>query len=90
MRTRNYKADLEELADGYEDARAEEFSTQFYDFIKETVKDEYVLTEDDIQGFIDSFDFLGEDEWCASEYQSRMESFEDAKYEEMKDERCGL
>ncbi len=89
MRTTTYKADLEELADEYQDARDAEFTTQFRDMF---MNNGYMLdiTEDDIQGFIDSFDFLGEDEWCASEYQSRMESFEDAKYEEMKDERCGL
>ena len=89
MRTRKYKADLEELADSYQEARDEEFNNEFVKFFAELII-EGNITEDDIQGFLDSFDFLGEDEWCASEYQSRMESFEDAKYEEMKDERCGL
>ena len=100
MRTRNYKADLEELEDGYEEAREVEFDQQFRDFISEfvqvgTIHEEHnsllpTITEDDIQGFLDSFDFPDVDEWCASEYESRRDSFEDAKYEEMKDERMGL
>ena len=84
--TRQYKADLEELADEYWEARDEAFNNEFVKFFAELII-EGNITEDDIQGFMDSFEFQSEDEWCASEYQSRMESFEDAKYEEAKDER---
>ena len=108
--TRQYKADLEELADGYQEARDEAFGQQFRDFVEEFIEefidvDTGVLmdinkddiqefmdsfdfpNEDDIQGFMDSFDFPDEEQWAIDEYQSRLESFEDAKYEEMKDRR---
>ncbi len=94
MRTRKYKADLEEVAEGYQDARDYEFNQQFRDtlFIQgvNTNLEHWEVTEEDIQGFMDSFTFPDEDEWCDNELQSRMESFEDAKYEEMRDERRGL
>ena len=82
MRTRNYKADLEELEDDYQEARDHEFSYQFYQYFK---PEGGTITEDDVQGFLDSFEFPDVADWCVSEYQSRLESFEDAKYEEMKD-----
>ena len=43
------------------------------------------LTEDDIQGFIDSFTFDSEEEWCINEYESRLDSFNDQKYQEFKE-----
>jgi len=82
--TRQYKADLEELADGYWEARDEEFDQQFRDFLL-TIKEPENITEDDIQGFIDSFDFPSEDQWAIDEYESRRDSFYDAKYEEYKE-----
>ena len=83
--TRQYKADLEELADGYQEARDYEFNQQFKDtFFKDD------LTEEGVQGFLDSFDFPSESDWAVDEYESRRDSFYDAKYEEMRDERNGL
>ena len=86
-RTRNYKADLEELEEGYEDARNTEFLEQFKDIFYEdnSLND---ITEDDIQGFLYSFTFPDVADWCAAEYESRRDSFEDAKYQEFKDERA--
>jgi len=87
MRTRNYKADIEKISEGYEDAKDKEFNTQFRDFVgDETI----FITEDDIQGFLDSFTFPEEFEWAASEYESQRDAYEDAKFEEMRDERMGL
>jgi len=74
----NYKADIEELADSYQDARDEAFDEQFRDFLK-TIEEPENITEDDVQGFIDTFEFAEEWDWCASEYESRRDSFEDAK-----------
>ena len=94
--TRQYKADLEELADGYQEARDVEFSIQLKDFLEDFITHDYGnawnigITEDDVRGFIDSFDFPSESDWCADEYESRRDSFEDAKYEQMRDERMGL
>ena len=94
MRSRNYKADLEELADEYQEARDEEFNDQFKDFILpggvNTNTEKMFYTEDDVQGFIDSFTFPDEEQWCTDEYESRRGSFEDAKYEEEKERRMGL
>ncbi len=93
-RTRDYIADLEELEGEYQEARNEEFREQLEDFLEKyvdgaagNVKD---ITEDDLQGFLDSFTFLDEAVWCAAEYESRRDSFEDARYEEEKDRRMGL
>ena len=85
MRTRNYKADLEELADGYQEARDEEFMNQWNDFLSDRGYPENSISMDDMQGFIDSFDFPDEYQWCADEYESRRDSFEDAKYQEWKE-----
>ena len=93
--TRNYKADIEELGEGYQEARDEEFNQQFRDFISDYIQVGTIHTEansllptiakDDVQGFIDSFAFTDVADWCASEYESRRDSYEDAKYEEMKE-----
>ena len=87
MRTRNYKANLDEIAEGYQNARDCEFDTELTTFIRETKEEYGVVTEDDVQGFVDSFDFPDEYEWAAAEYESQRDSYYDAKYEEMKDER---
>ena len=78
-----------EFDDGYQEARDEKFNSQFNDFLEELSINE-PTTEDDVQGFIDSFTFPDEDQWCADEYESRRDSFEDAKYEEEKERRMGL
>ena len=94
MRTNTYKANLELIAEGYEEARDIEFDIQFRDMFNEYFLTEkgmkIVITEDDIQGFIDSFDFPDEDEWCEDELESQRDAFEDAKYEEYKDRKMGL
>jgi len=94
MRTKNYKAELEKLSDDYQDARDFEFTEQLTQFLSEyiyfpttNVVELKEITEDDLTGFIDSFDFPEEWDWCMSEYESRLDTFQDAKYEEMKDER---
>jgi len=90
MRTNTYKANLELIAEGYEDAKSEEFYSSLMLFISKTRKETGAVTEDDIQGFIDSFDFPDEFEWCEDELESQRDAFEDAKYEEYKDRKMGL
>ena len=87
MRTRNYKAEIERISQGYETARDCEFDTQLNDFIMETREEHGVVTEDDIQGFIDSFTFKEEFEWCADELELELADIADLKYQQMKDER---
>ena len=88
--TRQYKADLEAIAEGYQTARDCEFDTQLTDFIRETRETEGVVTEDDIQGFLDNFTFEDEYDWCFNEYEEQRLAFEDAKYEESRDREMGL
>ena len=88
--TRYYKADLEAIAEGYQTARDNEFDTQLMDFIKETRELEGVVTEDDLQGFLDNFTFEDEYDWCFNEYEEQRLAYEDAKYEEERDRKMGL
>ena len=91
MRTNNYKDRLEELAEGYEEARDEAFDTEFKEEFKKHFGTKLGLhvsiTEDDVQGFLDSWTFPNEADWCADEYQNELETIGDIKYQEMKDER---
>ncbi len=84
MRTRNYKAKLEEYEKQYQEARDEEFNDQFVDFITGTPTDDK-LTEDDVQGFLDSFTFPDEVDWCADQLQSEIDTIGDQKYQEWKE-----
>ena len=93
MRTRDYKADIEKISEGYQEARDEEFNDQFRDFLCDeeyVMKSNTIITEDDVQGFLESFTFPEEFEWSASEYESQIDAYEDAKFESFKDERLGL
>ena len=91
MRTRDFKARAEELTDGYEEARDAEFNSQFLDFILPPggVKDCKAIsfTEDDVQGFLDSFDFPEQWDWAYDKVQSELDDIGDQKYEQMRDER---
>jgi len=83
--TLDYKETLELIGVHYEDARNDEFDAQLMDFIKNTRETNGVVTEDDLQGFIDSFTFPEEFEWCANEYNKYVGAYEDEKYEEQRD-----
>jgi len=87
IKRKNYKSDLDEIAEGYQVARDCEFDTKLTDFIRKTREADGVVTEDDIQGFIDSFEFIEENEWCEMEYAEQIGAFEDVKYNEIKDKR---
>ena len=89
MSTRQYKADLADIAEGYQTARDNAFDTQLTDFIRETREAEGVVTEDDIQGFLDNFTFEDEYEYCFNVYEEQREAYEDAKYEEYRDKQMG-
>ena len=84
MRTKNYKAKIEEYIDKYQEARDDAFNDEFVDFITGTPTDDK-LTEDDIQGFLDSFTFPEEYDWATSEYESDRDTYADARYQEWKE-----
>lgn len=83
------KVRAEELSEGYQEARDDAFNDEFVDFITGTPTD-VKLTEDDVQGFLDSFDFEDEDEWAFNEVQSELDDIGDALHEQRRDERMGL
>ena len=93
MRTRDYKSKLEEYEDQYQEARDEEFRQQFQFELMYKMSETYggvwifetPITEDDIQGFIDSFTFPDIDQWCADQYESERDAYADAKYQEFKE-----
>ena len=86
-KSQDYKTSLELLGDEYQEARDTEFTIQFQDEFGDEFNAIYKITEDDLQGFLDSFTFPDEDQWCVDEYERRLANFNDAKYEAFKDER---
>ena len=75
-----------ELAEGYEEARDEEFNMQFQDFI--TSLDPFnTVTVDDVQGFLDSFTFPEENDWAMDKALTELDDIGDQQYERWKDER---
>ena len=76
-------------SDDYQKARDDAFDDQFRDFVSETKFPE-CITEDDVQGFLDSFTFDDEDEWAMNKACNEVDDYYDAKYEEEKDRRMGL
>ena len=82
MKTRDIKARMEEVEEGYEDAREEEFNEQLRDFMEGIT-----VNEDDIQGFIDSFTFPDPYNWCYDKVMNEIEDIADQKLQQRKDER---
>ena len=88
-RTRDMKARAEQLSEGYQDAKDYEFNEQFTNFITGTPASQ-PLTEEDVQGFLDSFTFPDETEWSWNEMESELDDIDDQRYEEEKDRKMGL
>ncbi len=82
---------VENNSDKYQEARDEEFTHQLQDFLSEEgfVKG-LIITEDDMQGFIDSFTFPDEFDWLASEYEGEIGECADRMFEEARDKAMGL
>jgi len=84
LRTRDYKAKLEEYENQYQEARDDVFDQEFtLEFVENNTL--MYITEDDIQGFLDSFTFPDEADWCAIQVQNELETIGDIKYQEWKD-----
>ncbi len=85
-------------SDEYYEAKDEAFNEEFQnEFMKSVetkdgsnwiMKD--IITEDDVQGFIDSFTFPDEDEWCMDKACSEADDWGDMKMEEERDRQMGL
>ncbi len=76
-----------ELLEGFDEAMDEKFSDEFRDFIKPMLADNDVITYDDIQGFLDSFETLDENEWAFEQVDAELAEIGDQKYQQWKDER---
>ena len=85
MRTNQIKARAEELAEGYEEAKMEEFTNQLLDELDNMEFSE--LDSDFFQGLLDSFTFPDEWDWAFDAVQSELDDIGDQKYAQMRDER---
>jgi len=72
----------------YQDARDEAFDKE----LKDMLDDIYpaIVTEDDVKGLLDSFEFPNESDWVASKVESEYGDYMDQAYEQMRDERIGI
>jgi hypothetical protein len=78
---------MTDKAEEYEEARAEAFNDEFREFIREIINSpQYkLITENDIQGFLDTFEFPDESDWLASQYESHLGECADQAYLEYKE-----
>ncbi len=79
-----------EIAEGYQEARDKEFDDQLKAFI--AADTETVITEDDLQGFIDSFgeDYPLEANWSWDEANAELDEIGDQQMELARDREMGL
>jgi len=67
----------------YLDTRAAAFHEYLVSFIEET---ETVVSEEDIEGLLDSFEFPTEEEWIADKVESEYGDYIDQAYDQMRDD----
>jgi len=81
--------ELEESG-AYQEERDEAFTKHFKDVLMpsgvNTNLEKWSITEDDIQGFLDSFEFPDEEEWIASKVESEYGDYMDQAYDQMRDD----
>jgi hypothetical protein len=75
----------DEHTDDYYEAKDEEFDAQFRDEFMSELGVMRPITEEDLQGFLDSFDFPDQEKWLANEYESYIGGIHDQCYDEYKD-----
>jgi len=93
MRTSDKKRRIEEIIDGYGDARRKEFSAHLADFIDDYTENGVLeVDECEVQAFLDRFDseYPDEDTWAWKKLDEEISDCEDQRYEEMKDREIGL
>ena len=89
MRTFNVKKETKTLEEKYQEAKDYEFNEQFRKFVRSFSDEqghEFIINEDDLKDFLDSFEFPSKDEWVAEKLGDMIDDYGDAKYEESKDE----
>ena len=85
IRTNEIKARAEELAETYQDARDDEFDAEFRDMFMSNMGVMKPISEDDIQGVLDSFTFEDEDIWSFNAVQSELDDIADQQYQAYKE-----
>lgn len=86
-----YKSLSEEVdEDMYQEARDEAFNDEFKLEFMKIIEGNEIVTEDDIQGFLDSFTFPDYEDWATDWVESKIDDYFDSKYQLEKDERMGL
>ena len=78
--------------DDYDEERDEEFNRELRDFIEATLKSDEIVTEYDIQTFLDNFDtqYPSEEKWITDSYESALGDCADQAYSEFRDKQMGL
>ncbi len=87
MRTNQWKAKAEEYEDKYDDEMVEDLENQLLDYLKDMTVDE-VSSEDVEELVVNWKDALPEiGQWCFDQVQSEIDTINDQRYEEAKEER---
>ena len=73
--------------DDYDDAMDEKFSNEFKIEFSKILHNNEIVTYDDIQGFLDSFETPDENDWALAKAESYLSDHEEEKLQQMKDER---
>ena len=75
-------------SDEYQEARDEEFNNQLRDFLEIEPSEGFgPMTEEDVQGFLDSFTFQDKYQWIYDKAESEAGDYADQAYEDYKDRR---
>ena len=74
-------------SDDYQAERDIAFNEEFRDNFSDNTGNLYVITEDDVRSFLDSFDFPDPAKWACDKAEQERDEWADRKYEQYKDER---
>lgn len=90
MRTRDIKARAEEYEEQYDEAMIDDLKDAINDYLDGLSADS--VSPDTIYEIVEEWNNILPDvwDWCHDQVQSDIDSYEDAKYEQMRDERMGL
>ena len=86
MKTRYIKARAEELSEEYQLARSESFDEQFRDEYLSELKAMDIINEDEIQIFLNNFQFPEEHDWIYQKLGNEIAEEEDRIHDQIKDD----
>ena len=85
-----YEEHIDEYQDARDEAFDEEFKEEFSKHFGTKLGMHISIDEDDVQGFLDSFEFKDEDEWLSDMYESHIGDLIDQAYDSYKDDRLEM